>query len=123
MGPHVSRAGLCIAGGDEAHRRTWRNGMITIVRSRRGIGSQGLRRASRGALMAFHATSNFPLNIMRLLIGNAVAICLTATSSPAQRLGPRDVDTLPSRAPQLRSAYGPDSLQFGELRLPSGSGP
>ena len=60
---------------------------------------------------------------MRLLIGIAVAICLTATSSLAQRLGPRDVDTLPSRAPQLRSAYGSDSLQFGELRMPSGSGP
>ena len=39
-----------------------------------------------------------------------------------RRLGPRDIDTLPSRPPQLRTAYGADSLQFGELRLPSGPG-
>lgn len=40
------------------------------------------------------------------------------SSLPAQQLRPRDVDTLPSRAPDLRDAYGPDSLQFGELRIP-----
>lgn len=34
------------------------------------------------------------------------------------------MDTLPSRAPNLRQAYGADSLQFGELRLPrAGLGP
>ena len=60
---------------------------------------------------------------MRVWMTIIAATCLTATSSLAQRLGPRDVDTLPSRAPQLRSAYGSDSLQFGELRIPSGSGP
>lgn len=49
--------------------------------------------------------------------------CLTPSASFAQRLGPRDVDTLPSRPPQLRALYGPDSLQVGELRLPPGSGP
>ena len=55
---------------------------------------------------------------------NVIAMtCLMTSSSLAQRLGPRDVDTLPSRPPQLRAPYGPDSLQFGELRLPSGSGP
>lgn len=49
--------------------------------------------------------------------------CLTPSASIAQRLGPRDVDALPSRPPQLRTSYGPDSLQIGELRLPAGSGP
>jgi acetyl esterase/lipase len=49
--------------------------------------------------------------------------CLTASPAVAQRLGPRDVDTLPSRPPQLRASYGSDSLQFGELRLPNGAGP
>lgn len=49
--------------------------------------------------------------------------CLMASSASAQRLGPRDVDTLPSRPPQLRASYGADSLQFGELRLPPGAGP
>lgn len=52
-----------------------------------------------------------------------VACCLAASPAPAQRLGPRDVDTLRSRQPDLREAYGTDSLQFGELRLPrSGTG-
>jgi pimeloyl-ACP methyl ester carboxylesterase len=46
-----------------------------------------------------------------------------ASPAAAQRIGPRDVDTLPSRAPQHRAAYGTDSLQFGELRLPNGPGP
>ena len=34
-----------------------------------------------------------------------------------------DNDTLPAKAPTARIAYGPDSLQFGELRLPDGPGP
>jgi acetyl esterase/lipase len=42
---------------------------------------------------------------------------------PAQRLGPSDIDRLPSRPADYRLAYGPDPLQFGELRLPSGTGP
>lgn len=42
----------------------------------------------------------------------------------AQRpIGPRDIDTMPSRPPTARIAYGADSLQFGDLRLPEGSGP
>lgn len=34
-----------------------------------------------------------------------------------------DADTIPLRLTATRIAYGTDSLQFGELRLPSGSGP
>ena len=34
-----------------------------------------------------------------------------------------DNDTLPAKPPTARLAYGPDSLQFGELRLPDGAGP
>ncbi|MEJ7809981.1 MAG: alpha/beta hydrolase [Gemmatimonadaceae bacterium] len=33
------------------------------------------------------------------------------------------MDSLPSRPADLRRAYGADSLQFGELRLPAGKGP
>lgn len=40
-----------------------------------------------------------------------------------QRLTPRDVDKLPSRAADHRIVYGSDSLQFGDLRLPSGPAP
>jgi acetyl esterase/lipase len=60
---------------------------------------------------------------MRSLFAVLALTCVATSSSLAQRLGPRDIDTLPSRAPQLRAAYGTDSLQFGELRLPGGAGP
>lgn len=42
----------------------------------------------------------------------------------AQRpITPRDLDTMPSRPPTARIAYGSDSLQFGDLRIPEGRGP
>lgn len=44
-------------------------------------------------------------------------------AADAQRLTPRDVDKLPSRAADHRVAYGMDSLQFGDLRLPNGAAP
>jgi acetyl esterase/lipase len=52
-----------------------------------------------------------------------VSFATSASSAMAQRLRPRDVDTLPSRAPDLVASYGADSLQVGELRLPKGQGP
>lgn len=39
------------------------------------------------------------------------------------RLRPRDVDAIPSKAADARIPYGPDSLQFADLRLPLGRGP
>ncbi len=43
---------------------------------------------------------------------------------PAHRLmTPGDLQALPSRQPTLRAAYGPDSSQYGELRVPAGGGP
>jgi acetyl esterase/lipase len=36
---------------------------------------------------------------------------------------PQDLQALPSQAPDLRAAYGKDSSQYGELRLPRGPGP
>src|SRR5947199_8343430 len=55
----------------------------------------------------------------------AIAACLIAAppASAQQRFGPRQVDSLPSQAPTLVARYGADSLQFGELRMPSGAGP
>jgi len=55
-------------------------------------------------------------------------LALLASAAPchatiAQRLRPRDVDALPSRAADHRIAYGTDSLQFGDLRLPNGPTP
>jgi acetyl esterase/lipase len=48
---------------------------------------------------------------------------LTVSASQAQRLRPRDVDALPSKAADTKIPYGPDDQQFGELRLPKGNGP
>jgi acetyl esterase/lipase len=56
--------------------------------------------------------------------GAIAALLLAASSASAQqRFGPRQVDSLPSRAPTLVARYGTDSLQVGELRMPSGTGP
>lgn len=41
----------------------------------------------------------------------------------ARLMRPGDIDTLPVRDPGVRITYGPDSLNFGELRLPPGRGP
>ena len=45
-----------------------------------------------------------------------------ATAKP-RLMGPPDLQALPSSAPDARDAYGADSSQYGDLRLPSGSGP
>jgi acetyl esterase/lipase len=44
------------------------------------------------------------------------------TVSP-RLMTPQELQALPSRAPDLRVAYGKDSSQFGELRVPPGGGP
>ena len=41
----------------------------------------------------------------------------------AQRLSPRDVDAMPAKPADARVAYGKEPAQFGELRLPTGTGP
>ena len=50
-------------------------------------------------------------------------IVLTASAGLAQRLRPADIDRLPSKPADTRIPYGTDDLQYGELRLPKGSGP
>ena len=65
---------------------------------------------------------------MRHFFRPVFACVVAATSSAAmlgaQRLGPQDVDALPSRPPNERVNYAAsDALQFGELRLPKGRGP
>jgi acetyl esterase/lipase/acetylornithine deacetylase/succinyl-diaminopimelate desuccinylase-like protein len=47
----------------------------------------------------------------------------TTRAREPRLLGPADVNALPSAPPDHRVAYGADSLQFGELRLPAGPGP
>ena len=52
-----------------------------------------------------------------------LAAAALAATGQAQRLRPADVDAIPSKPADARVAYGPDSLQFGDLRIPKGKGP
>jgi acetyl esterase/lipase len=74
---------------------------------------------------AAHARAALALFLLSLVGPTArpAAAQAPGTPAPAARLlRPTDVDTLPLRSPGERIAYGRDSLQFGELRLPPGSG-
>ncbi len=57
---------------------------------------------------------------------SASARAQTATGTPptpaVRLLRATDVDTMPVREPGVRIAYGKDSLQFGDLRVPKGRG-
>lgn len=46
-----------------------------------------------------------------------------AASSADSLMTARDLTSVPSNAPDLRSAYGEDSSQYGALRVPGGRGP
>jgi hypothetical protein len=60
----------------------------------------------------------------RLIFACVIAATLSAAMPGAQRLGPRDVNGLPSRPADARVNYATsDPLQFGELRLPKGRRP
>lgn len=57
-----------------------------------------------------------------VLAASMLALSLDADGGPTL-LTTSDVMTLPRPEADLRSAYGKDRLQFGELRLPEGTGP
>jgi acetyl esterase/lipase len=62
--------------------------------------------------------------LLALLCGACSRATPSADPAMASRLmTPRDLDSLPSKPPDRRIAYGTDSSQYGELRLPVGSGP
>ncbi|MEZ5040389.1 MAG: alpha/beta hydrolase [Saprospiraceae bacterium] len=58
----------------------------------------------------------------RLLLLPFLSLTAALSRGEAQLMRVADVLSLPVNAPDLRSAYGPDSLQFGELRLPEDKG-
>jgi acetyl esterase/lipase len=62
---------------------------------------------------------------MRPLVALSAILLATAAGVmvATQRLGPQDVDKLPSKPADSKIAYGSDPLQFGELRVPRGPGP
>jgi acetyl esterase/lipase len=45
------------------------------------------------------------------------------TARSARLMTPGELQALPSNPPDQRTAYGPDSSQYGDLRVPSGPGP
>ena len=47
----------------------------------------------------------------------------SADTTTAKLMTPVDLNALPSQAPDQRIAYGTDSSQYGELRVPAGPGP
>lgn len=53
----------------------------------------------------------------------AAFVDVAPLSAQARLMRAGDVDTIPLRVTPTPIAYGPDSLQVGELRLPSGRGP
>jgi acetyl esterase/lipase len=64
---------------------------------------------------------NATLRLRAFLVGVVLASAFTPLT--AQRMGPRDVDKLPVSEPTVTQPYGAEALQFGELRLPAGTGP
>ena len=48
---------------------------------------------------------------------------LNEIASAGRLMTPEDLTALPSRAPDRRIAYGVDTSQYGELRIPAGAGP
>jgi acetyl esterase/lipase len=59
------------------------------------------------------------VNGSKTLLALMLATACTPTMVAHRYLHAPDVDALPSRPPDRRIAYGPDSLQFGDLRLPT----
>ena len=60
---------------------------------------------------------------VRVLIVLSVVMAAMSTSQPPRSRTFNDVAAMPSRSADHRAAYGTTPEQFGELRLPSGTGP
>lgn len=65
--------------------------------------------------------------LARGLLCAALSLCaaapVRAQDARPRLMRPSDVDALPVRTAGVRVAYGPDSLHFGDLRIPAGRGP
>ena len=72
-------------------------------------------------------TGRRPLLVARVVVPVVAMLATIATpgvlGAQTRLLRASDNDTLPAKPPTARIAYGPDSLQFGDLRLPEGPGP
>lgn len=61
--------------------------------------------------------------VLRTAFATASLALAVQPARAQQFLRPADVDALPSKPADARIAYGRDSLQFAELRVPNGKGP
>jgi acetyl esterase/lipase len=59
---------------------------------------------------------------MRVTLAAALALMLIS-GSMAQGTSPMDLRKLPISKPAMISSFGPEKVQFGELRVPAGKGP
>jgi len=75
-----------------------------------------LRRSLRAAVAAF-------LLVMPVGCGRQPVSPPNAVASVDRLMTAQELDALPSRAPDRRITYGADSSQYGELRMPAGTGP
>src|SRR5215213_6600884 len=92
----------------EQSDRTWSSSML-------------VRRLSH----RFHSAMPLPRSLAQWCWTIAVVSTLVIPRLPAQQrlLGPKDVDTIASKPADTRLAYEAGPEQFGELRVPTGSGP
>ena len=73
--------------------------------------------------MRANTTSLAAFGLVLSMVGFAHLSAPGVMAQSAPRLKASDIDTITLRHPSQRVAYGTDSLQFGELRLPEGRGP
>lgn len=61
--------------------------------------------------------------LLLLLLHFSLSVPLCAQQQKPKLVSWQQITAMPLPAPDYRLQYGPDSLQFGELRLPAGKGP
>jgi acetyl esterase/lipase len=64
-----------------------------------------------------------PLLALSVRCSRRTAVPQDAAVSAGRLMTPQELQTLPYNAPDQRLAYGEDSSQYGELRVPAGRGP
>jgi len=105
-------------------RHTTRNRRIDAEKLEVSVLCSAVQRTDEALVLGLNVSSHADgEHIMRwIIIVTAIAILFNARRPDAQSrfLGPEQVNALPSVAPDHRIRYGPDTEQFGELRLPHG---
>lgn len=86
-------------------------------------------RMSKGTVVQQLLCTSWRIAVTVLVLSTAAGCVATSASSPddatspARLMTPGELQALPSQAPDLRVAYGSDSNQSGQLRIPAGPGP